>query len=141
MKQLEDDNTVLNNKVLKKDTILTQELTNKEIMFIRLQNLEKENDKLVDQIRNGNMGAKGFFTGLINKISPKNAKTVVPSKPVQSVSLGSMKTDGKTEILDTNEQPKDMEFASKTLDKIKQKKMNNNKKLASDNIDYEPVFK
>jgi hypothetical protein len=34
------------------------------------------------------------------------------------------------------------EFSSKTLDKIKQKKMNkDSKKLASDNIDYEPVFK
>jgi hypothetical protein len=50
LKHLEDDNSMLNNKLLKKDTILTQELTNKEIMFIRLQNLEKENDKLQNQV-------------------------------------------------------------------------------------------
>ena len=41
---------MLKNKLLTKNTHLEQELTNKEIMFIRLQNLEKENDKLLAKV-------------------------------------------------------------------------------------------
>jgi hypothetical protein len=51
LKYLEEENTTLNNKLLKKETALSQELTDKEVMFIRLQNLEKENDKLNEQVR------------------------------------------------------------------------------------------
>ena len=37
---------MLHNKLLKKDTLIDQELTNKDIMFIKLNNLQNENDKL-----------------------------------------------------------------------------------------------
>jgi len=36
--------------MIKKDNLLKQELTDKEIMFIRLQNLEKENDMLHERV-------------------------------------------------------------------------------------------
>jgi hypothetical protein len=37
---------MLHNKLLKKDTLMDQELTNKDIMFIKLNNLQNENDRL-----------------------------------------------------------------------------------------------
>lgn len=43
---MENENKVLNNKLISKENQLRQELTDKEIMFIKLQNLEKENDML-----------------------------------------------------------------------------------------------
>jgi hypothetical protein len=102
-------------------------------MFIRLQNLEKENDKLVEQLRNGSTG-KNFFTGIMNKITKSEGK------PEQAVNLRNIKAVQKPEEV-LKEEPS-TEFTSKTLDKIKQKKLDKkSKKLASDNIDYEPVFK
>lgn len=53
---LENENKILNNKMIKKDNLLKQELTDKEIMFIKLQNLEKENDMLHERVNN----FKGF---------------------------------------------------------------------------------
>jgi hypothetical protein len=37
---------MLHNKLLKKDTLMDQELTNKDIMFIKLNNIQNENDRL-----------------------------------------------------------------------------------------------
>jgi len=47
---LENENKNLNNKLISKDNQLKQELTDKEIMFIKLQNLEKENDLLETRV-------------------------------------------------------------------------------------------
>lgn len=37
---------MLHNKLLKKETLMDQELTNKDIMFIKLNNIQNENDRL-----------------------------------------------------------------------------------------------
>ena len=37
--------------MITKDNLLKQELTDKEIMFIKLQNLEKENDVLHERVK------------------------------------------------------------------------------------------
>ena len=50
IKILEEDNRNLNTKILKRNTILEQELTNKDIMFIKLNNLQNENDKLMQKV-------------------------------------------------------------------------------------------
>ncbi len=47
---MENENKNLNNKLISKDNQLKQELTDKEIMFIKLQNLEKENDLLETRV-------------------------------------------------------------------------------------------
>lgn len=47
---LENENKNLNNKLISKENQLKQELTDKEILFIKLQNLEKENDILHDRV-------------------------------------------------------------------------------------------
>ena len=47
IKSLEEENQSVHNKILKKNTILEQELTNKDIMFIKLNNLQNENDRLM----------------------------------------------------------------------------------------------
>jgi len=47
---LENENKNLNNKLITKDNQLKQELTDKEILFIKLQNLEKENDDLRERV-------------------------------------------------------------------------------------------
>ncbi len=49
-KIIEDENQNLNSKLLKKNTLLEQELTNKDIMFIKLNNLQNENDKLMHKV-------------------------------------------------------------------------------------------
>ncbi len=48
---MENENRNLNNKIIKKDNLLKQELIDKEIMFIKLQNLEKENDMLHERVK------------------------------------------------------------------------------------------
>ncbi len=47
---MENENKNLNNKLITKDNQLKQELTDKEILFIKLQNLEKENDDLRERV-------------------------------------------------------------------------------------------
>ena len=47
---LENENKNLNNKLISKENQLKQELTDKEILFIKLQNLEKENDLLHSRV-------------------------------------------------------------------------------------------
>jgi len=51
IKSLQEENADLQNKLLKKNTLLEQELTNKDIMFIKLNNLQNENDKLMNIVR------------------------------------------------------------------------------------------
>lgn len=52
MSQMEAENKNLNNKLITKENQLKQELTDKEILFIKLQNLEKENDILHERVTN-----------------------------------------------------------------------------------------
>jgi hypothetical protein len=80
-------------------------------------------------LRNGNN--KSFFSGLISKVTKTEPQTV---------SLGSIKPE-VVAPLNIPPETNNAEYGSKTLDKIKQKKLNKDKKLASDNVDYEPVFK
>jgi chromosome segregation ATPase len=63
--KLEEENRALNEKILKKDAMLNQELSNKEIMFIRLSNIEHEYEKLLSQIQGNKVQTaqkKGFFS-------------------------------------------------------------------------------
>ena len=69
--------------------MLNQELTNKEIMFIRLTNIEQEYEKLLSQVQNKKTNTtekKGFFSSFfggnkndnnisINQLNNTNYKT------------------------------------------------------------------
>jgi hypothetical protein len=54
---------------------LNQELTNKEIMFIRLSNLEQEYEKLLSQVQNkktNNNEKKSFFSSFFSSSKNEN---------------------------------------------------------------------
>lgn len=56
--------------------MLTQELSNKEIMFIRLTNIEQEYEKLLAQVQNRKAETKtekkGFFSSLFGNSNINN---------------------------------------------------------------------
>jgi len=126
-KKLEEENKALNEKIIKKDAILNQEQSNKEIMFIKLENLQNDYEKLMYQVQNGKQPApekkKGFFSSFFGKISGKNEnednnnyyRHTFTSPLIPESSSYSIKNDSLT-IQKT--EPKNETFQTKSNEKI-----------------------
>ncbi len=113
------------------------------------------------QIKNGDSKKDSMFSSLINKIIRKPDKVLNSNNKINNISNNSNNNNGKNtmsgNLTSVNEMGKikseidlkDSFNNSKSLEVIKQKKLNRmglgdgnvSKRLASENIDYEPVFK
>lgn len=108
-------------------------------------------------MNNGEIKKDSVFSSLFNKFIKKSniaekTKTSTNSLNTQNSYSNNNKNftlENELGKMNNESEPKESGFSSKSLEIIKQKKLNRislgdgsvSKKLASENIDYEPVFK
>ncbi len=109
-------------------------------------------------MNNGEIKKDSIFSSLLNKFVKKsnigeqtktNTNTINTQNSNFNNNNNNFNLENELGKIQSESQPKESSFSSKSLELIKQKKLsriglgdgNVSKKLASENIDYEPVFK
>lgn len=153
LEEIQKKNEEINNSIIKNETLLKQELTNKDILFITINNLTNENDKLKQMINDNCTDASKInedYKKRGRSLNIENRSGIMKSHTLNFAINNNTNLLNSTNVSNTEPPEKNKSISdSKILTKKKKhkkddKKGNSNlktKRLASESIDYKPLFK